>query len=292
MHNKLNMGFLRSPDTGEGGGTATISPSEVFTDPTPIDSPAQGAGQESHSTHEPAPAREAAPAQQASSSVTMSEDQLAALAAKMVGAIPQQQVQAQPQQQTWTPEQQSEFDRTFNVVRVTPETFQAIMGFAPENAAQVKALETLMHNVVKQANAMTSYQIRQEMQHRENAMRERLSPVENFYLQQQHTALENEFFAAAPDLKDFAPLVIEVLSAAKANGVRFETKAKAIEYAATRVRGYLSKASPGGQTTSRQGSQTVKKAMPTTSMGGRTGSQNGSQPQPSGPQSVFGDLDA
>jgi len=224
--------------------------------------------------------------------VTMTNEQLTQLAAQMVKGMPQMQaptaVQQQPQQ--ITPEQQAEFDRQFNVVRVTPERFQAIMGFAPASPEQMKALETILHDVARMSNAMTNYQVQQTIQQREQAAMGRIAPIETYFRQQQAAAIESEFYKGNPDLKDFGDLCGEVAASMNARGERFPDQATAIKTLATRVRDLLTKARGGTPPPKGQGA-VARKAMPTTSMGGRTGT-GGSQTPVSGPQAVFGDMDS
>lgn len=237
----------------------------------------------------------AVPAQQpqapAPTTVAMTEEQLATLAQKMAASVQPRQTQPEAPA-TLTPEQQAEFDRSFNVVRVTPEIFQSIMGYAPENAAQLKSLESFAHGIVKQAAAMTMYQVQQLAQEREGRLTERLSPVLQHHQQQQATAVENKLYELHPDLKDFGGLVAEVAAAEHARGTRFKSTDEAINFVANKARTLLGNRAISGttQSTTTQGNTSSKPSMPTTSVGGRSGAS--SSPQPAlGPKAVFGDLD-
>lgn len=279
-----------------GGGAAPSGPESVFgtpaapsiETPTPASTPATPAA----ATPEPTPA--AVPASTAQpAGVTMTEEQLASLAAKMAAGIAPQAPAAPQTPQQMTPEQQAQFDKEFNVVRVTPELFQSILGFAPENPAQLKAFENFAHGIVRQAAAMTMFQVQQMAKEREGALTQRLSPVLQHHQEQQAAKLETDFFTAHPDLKDFGGLVAEVAAAEKARGTTFKSPKEAIDYVANKARTLLGKgATPGGTTPSTTVTKptVTKPSMPTVSTGGRSGSQSSPQPA-SGPKAVFGDLD-
>jgi len=291
MHKLPKFGLLAPDgDTGASGAvaeTANEGAQEVF---APNEN---NVFQESGSTAEPngqgAATTQPATATTAPSSVTMSNEQLERLAQTMVRGMPQPQAQPQAPGPI-TPEQQAEFDRQFGVVRVTPEMYTQVFGVAPQNEAQLKALENMLHNVARMSNAMATYQMQQEMAKREQAVMSRFQPVQDFVNKQQATELETSFFAAAPDLKDFQGLTSEVIAAAKARGEKFSSREEAFTKLATRVRDYLTKAR-GGLPPPNGQKAAPRKTMPTTSMGGRTGSTNGSHAPVSGPQAVFGDMD-
>jgi hypothetical protein len=223
----------------------------------------------------------------------MSDAQLQKLASTLVEGIRPAQVQQPQPLQPLTPEQQAQFDKEFAVVRVTPELFQGILGFAPENPQQLKALETFAHGIVRQASAMTMFKVQQLAQEREGALTERLSPVMQAHQAAQAKQVEETFFGKYPDLKDFGPLVAEVALAEKARGTKFESPEKALESVASKARALLGNRAPSGSTTqSTQGKQPTRPSMPSVSTGGRSGGSPQSSQQPaSGPKAVFGDLD-
>jgi hypothetical protein len=287
---------LFSPEGDEGAAGAGVAETaqEIFaptennaaTDPGLNGEAASRSGAEHHQGG--SERSETAAANTAPSSVTMTNEQLSQLAAQMVKSMPQPQRQPEPQQPV-TAEQQAEFDRAFNVVRVTPQIMRDAFGIeaTPE---QCKAFEALMHNAVRQANAMTSYQVQQEIARREQAAMGRFQPVMEYVSQQQAAALETNFFSENKDLEDFKPLVQEVTAAAKASNMRFKDRKEAFTYVATRARDLLNKAR-GGTPPPRQTSG-ARRTMPAVSTGGRTGSNNGARQPVSGPQVVFGDMDS
>lgn len=297
MHKLNNLGLL-APE-GETGATGAVSDQQSIFENTDTGSnetpgefgsanePVAIAGSERSETAVVSPAT----AQAAPSTVNMTHEQLETLATRMVSAMPRAaQPQAQQQAQPVTAEQQAEFDRQFNVVRVTPEMFRNVFGVdgSPE---QLKAMEGMLHNVARMSNAMVNYQVQQEIQRREQGALARVQPALDYVQRVEAQNLETEFFTKHADIKEFPSLVQEVIGNAKANNVRFADKSKAMDYVATRVRDLLTKAR-GGLPPPKQQSGTRKHTMPAVSTGGRTGSNNGSQQPVSGPQAVFGGMDA
>jgi hypothetical protein len=152
------------------------------------------------------------------------------------------------------------------------------------------ALENFAHSIMRMSAATTLYEAQRIMQERETLVRNEFGPIRETYQKQQDAQLESELFAAHPDLSDFRPLLVEITTAAKANGIRFNSKEEAYTFVANKARALLGKGAPASST---QGRETVRKpAMPTTSMGGRSASpQSSPQLAASGPRAVFGDMD-
>jgi len=197
-----------------------------------------------------------------------------------------------PVQQPPTAEEIAQFEKQFNVVRVTPDTYKAILGVAPQSEAQVKALENLLHSAARQGISMSTYTMQQKMDERFKALESRYAPMQDYVTQQQVKALETSFLSAHPDLKDHQALVKEVAVATRANNIPFKSQQEAFQFVADRARSLLGKAAPTGQQRSasqQQSSSTRKFAMTPTSLGGNPGT--GRSPQQSGatirPQDVF-----
>jgi len=296
---------LMAPETGtapagggDGGAKVTVGgPEAVFGGSAPTPAPSVVPTTESQET--PAPEGQGAtPAAQPQTPATnppvaMTEEQLAKLA-QTIAASHKPAPQTQPDtNRPLTPEEQAQFDREFNVVRVTPETFTSILGFAPENPQQLKALENFAHGIVRQAAAMTMFQVQQMAQERQKALEGRLAPVLQTHQEQAAASLEQKFFTKHPDLKDFGALIQEVALAEKARGTQFKSPEEAIDFVANKARALLGNRASSGTTqtsTATNGKQPTKPSMPTTSVGGRSGSSGSPQPA-SGPKAVFGDLD-
>jgi hypothetical protein len=261
---------------GEGGGTPAPaatpatqtggSPTEVAATPTPTPSP----------------------------SVGMTEEQLQRLATSLATSVrPQAPAPTtEDPNRPMTPEERAQFEREFHVVKVTPQLFQQILGFAPESEAQIQAFEQFAQSIVRQANAMTMFQVQRMAEQREQQMRGHLDPIVQSHRQAQAKQLEDTFFTSHPDLKDFGGLIQEVALAEKARGTQFKSQKDMIDFVANKARTLLGNRAPSGSTqvSTTSGTSNAKPSMPTTSVGGRSGSSGSPQPA-SGPKAVFGDLD-
>lgn len=293
------MGLMAPTDGNApaGGGAASAAPAtdgpqSVFAPMAKEESTETAASAEPATSPTPPAAAAATPAA-APSPVAMSDEQLTKLAQSIANGVKPVTPATQEQpNRPLTPEEQAQFDKEFNVVRVTPQLFQSIMGFAPESAEQLKAFENFAHGIVRQASAMTMFQVQQMAEQRQAALEGRLGPVLQQHAQAQAKAIETEFFTSHPDLKGFDGLLQEVAIAAKAQGMKFKSPQEAATYVANKARTLLGKSATSGttQTSTQTGKTQSKPSMPTTSVGGRSGSSGSPQPA-SGPKAVFGDLD-
>lgn len=319
---------LMSPDEAGGGGPATpagnvsggsggastgASPKSVFGDMeapashnegAPVIAPTRGPKASSVVAAPNEPEKIVKPAAQvpnepvapvaAPVGTTMTDEQLTKLANTLAAGVraPTGMTQEQKEERReMTPEERVQFDKQFQVVRVTPEMFKGIMGYAAETPEQLKALENFAHSIMRMSASTTLYETNRLMQQREEAVRAEFGPIREAHIQQTNARMETELFAAHPDLKDFAPLLVEISKAAKADGIKFKTPAEAYNFVANKARTLLGKSAPASSTQGRE-TATRKPAMPTTSMGGRSASPSSSpQTAASGPKAVFGDLD-
>lgn len=212
--------------------------------------------------------------------------------AQAVATGVQQVMPRQSQQpQAPTPEEVAEFEKQFNVVKVNADIYKQILGVAPQNEQQVQALQGLLHGAAKQAIAMSTYMMRNEMQQRLQQVQQQFAPVNDYVTQQQVTKIENDFLTANPDLKDHQALVKEIAIAARASGQQFKSRDDAFKFVADRARSLLGKAAPAGQPASRSPQATRKYNMTPTSLGGNPGGSR--QPQAGSnatvsPKDVFG----
>lgn len=293
--------FGDAPVPPSQGASLTPPPSTTrsgITAPPPEEPPVQPPARQTQQPQPPAQTQQPQSGQPPQSpadrgTVAMTEEQLAALAATITKAA--QTAAPAPQQppqplRPMTPEEQAQFDREFNVVRVTPEIFQGIMGFAPEKPEQLKALENFAHSIMRMSASMTMYQMNNTIKAREEAVRAEFTPIQAHYQQQQSQQLQQTFFERHPDLKGSDALIVEITKAAKADGLKFKSSDEIIEFVANRARTLLGKGAPSSSTQGQQ-PQGQRPAMPTTSMGGRSGGQGSPQQSAVGPRSVFGDLD-
>lgn len=281
-----------SPTSPSGGGGIT-GPKAVFGDLSPSKEPAivaKPAAPAKPTTSVVEPATPTPPA--APNSLSLTDQQLATLADKLTaGRAAPVAAPSIDDNRPLTPQEQSDFDKQFHVMRVTPEMFTKIMGFAPENADQLKQLEAFGHGLVRQASAMTMYQVQRLAEDRQRALEGRLSPILSQHQAAVAAKTEESFFAHAPDLKGFDSLIVEITAAEKARGTKFKTEAEAIQFVANKARSLLKLGAPGTSQPANGGQPQRKVSMPPVSMGGRLGGSTGSPQPTSGPKAVFGDLD-
>lgn len=189
----------------------------------------------------------------------------------------------------FTPEEQAEFDRSFNIVRLTPERFKSITGYLPEGES-LKAMEAFGHDIAKQAVSLALYQANLLFKEKETALRETLAPLMNSHQSQRATEITSYFNATHPDLKDHTALIQDITALEKAKGTKFASVEEASTFVANRARELLKLPPVSGTVnpTSGQIPPVQKQTMPTTMVGGRPGNPSSSQPPVSGPRAVFG----
>lgn len=221
------------------------------------------------------------------------------------------QPQAPAPQHEPTAQEIQEFERQFNVVRLTPERFKQIFGFVPETPEQLKAAEGLMHDTARQAIAMATYQSNQAFELRLQELQQRydaqLQPLQSAYQVQRIQQVEQEFITTHPDLKDHAALVKEVALATQAQLSQGQLqelrradgsvdRAAATKFVADRARSLLVKAAPAGQPASRITGQSQRHSMTPLSSGGAPGQGSPPRSAASGqyisPKDVFGGEDS
>jgi hypothetical protein len=223
------------------------------------------------------PAQQQQPSQ--STTIAMSEEQLQKLAQSL---RPQA---AAPVAPAATPQMtDEEFAKTFNVHKVTPEEYEAILGIKPDSPARVAALDAALQGVSRQsvtlARAMMD-QMRQELMGQ-------IQPARQAMLAQEMREDYTAFMGANKDLNDYSPLLQEIVISTKAKidagqMPNFRSKAEAATFVASTARKLLNlqASQPGGQQQQQQPpsrQQGGARSMSTTSMGGRTGSSGGAAP--------------
>jgi len=228
--------------------------------------------------------------------VTMTDAQLQALALSL---RPQAAPAAQaPQQPTMSDE---EFRKTFNIHRVTPEAYESILGIKPTSQAQVDALDAQLQAVSKQSVTLTRYLMEQEVNKLRTELGAQIRPAREALLAQQAQQHYTTFVTTNPDLKDYTPLLQELVVSTKAKIDRgemanFRDSNEAAQFVASQARKLLNLPVPQpgqapavGQPPSRQsgGSRT----MSTTSMGGRSGQSGGAAPVKGLAERLFAEQD-
>lgn len=216
--------------------------------------------------------------------VGLSKEQLAEIVQSSVKAVQPQQ------QQQYT---QEDFDRAFNVVKVTPEVL-AKFGLPATPEAAV-AFGELTQAIVRQAVTMASYQVENTKRQLLEQFSQEYGPARQFAIEQQEQRLKEEFFTSHPDLKGYDPLLVQVKDQLLREGQDFKGDKQAVFKAvADRTRAII-KSLPGlnGQNQQQQpqnGSPRPTGKMSTVSAGGQggAGAGGGSASGANTAKSVFG----
>jgi hypothetical protein len=115
------------------------------------------------------------------------------------GATAEKSNATAPAAREWT---QDDFNRTFNVLKFSPELLAQLRHETPEVA--MKALEQIRDGMVRQAMTMAEYRIQQLVKEiRDND----LAPIQSYVSEQQATGFRNDFFKDYPDLEKYEEIV-------------------------------------------------------------------------------------
>ena len=224
----------------------------------------------------------------------LTPDQIADLGASAAARV----LQAQRTNTPAAPEprlSQEEFDKTFNVFKVDAATFAAITGYAPEKPEQVTALNTAFQGVARQALTMANALVAQKMEAMKGEIMGQFAPVKASHEAQFQKQLESEFFAAAPDLADFRPLIETVIKSEMQSGRKFASKEELFKFAADKTRSLLpatvlqqpaGAVAPNGTTPNQQ--PTTQRRMTPASTGGQVSQGQGSAAPRGDAQTIFG----
>src|SRR5690606_15832292 len=142
--------------------------------------------------------------------LTLDAKSLAALQAAQQG-----QGQGQGQKQL-SPE---EIKKILQPVEVTKETLMSL-GFTEPTDAQVKGFQELMNAGSRHAAALTRALIAQA----EQRVTSTLTPIQEYYLQQQQRETENQFFETFPSLKNYKTVVQAAANKVSAHDVNGNEK--------------------------------------------------------------------
>lgn len=124
------------------------------------------------------------------------------------GAVRGVQPPAQP-----PPFDQAKFERDFQVAKVTPDDMK-ILSEGGEKA--VAHMQDMLQRPAKQALTMANFLIQQSLQQ----FRQELAPYMEFANASRETMFRQEFLGQNADLKDYEPIVHEVINKLQAAGVR------------------------------------------------------------------------
>lgn len=300
--------FLRAPETdgaSAGGGTATAEPPGGGSNPF-----APGSASSTPETSTPAqpttPTQPSAPVQPAPTGgvstppppaaqpvVGLSQDQLTTLLqAARQPAASQGQPATPAAQPTMT---DGDFKKAFNIFEATPELYEQILGVKPDSPARVEALNNALQSISKQSITVVRYLMEQRLKAVEDSMQSKLGPITQERQQATEERYYQEFSSEYPGLKDYKPLLSEVVTAAQARGLKFNNAAEAKNFVATQACKLLGKTvesvkvtSNGAATSSGQATtqQPAARQMSTMSMGGRSGA-SGATPVQSTAERLF-----
>jgi hypothetical protein len=201
-----------------------------------------------------------------------------ALALKKAGVGQQAQPQ-QPQRQY----SQEDFDKAFNVVRPSKDAVsklrKAFVAAEEDPALIGEAIATLtdmLHGAARQAVTMSGYHLAEI----EDKIRGEYAPALAYVAEQREAALRDEFYVTHKDLKQWDPIVRQVVESIKKDGFN-GTKAEAFALVEQRTREVIKQlptgtAAPGGAAGG-EGGQAPSHHMATLSSGGQGGGQTGGQ---------------
>lgn len=227
------------------------------------------------------------------SAVTMTPEQLQTLTQSLRAPAPTAQPATQPAMT------EAEFKKQFNVVDVTPDDYQALLGVAPQNPQQVEKLNHLLQATARQAVTINRTLMDHQLTQLRAEFESRLGPVTQSHEQQREASIEKNFLTQYPGLADYRPLLREIATAAQARGMSFKSEQEMQQFAAAQAGKLLGRdpasfkvaivAPQGGQATTqtRTAQPSGARTMSTTSMGGRSGQTGGAAPAQSTAERIF-----
>jgi uncharacterized protein YukE len=239
----------------------------------------------------PAPVQAAAsiPATQQSAVVGLSKEQLK----ELVDAARSPARVATPQEPVMSEE---EFKKAFNIFEATPEMYEQILGVKADSPARVAALNNALQQVSRQSVTIMRYLVEQKTKELQNEFNTRIAPVTSNLRAQTEQQYFNEFTNMYPGLKDYQPLLKEIVDAARGRGEKFDSPQAAMEFVANRASKALGKPLDSLKATALVGSRSSTQAptqqpgarqMSTMSMGGRSGSSGGAATTQSTAERIF-----
>lgn len=186
---------------------------------------------------------------------------------------------------------QEEFDKAFNVLKLSPDFLTQLRSEDP--AVAMKALEQYRDGLVRQAMTMAEYRVQALIKEiRDND----LAPIQSFVSEQQATSFRNDFFKANPDLEKYESIVDAVAAKLSQAGVR-GTRAEMMTHYATeskKIIDQLTAANAGatagngaGKTNTNGGHASTGRKMSTLTGGGQsTAAKGGGAVEAKGPPGI------
>lgn len=201
------------------------------------------------------------------------------LAQMMRSAQPQQQ---QPQEPQFN---EQEFRQKYNIFDFSAQHYQEIFGVAPDSPERVQAFNSILQGIAKQSVTLAQALAQSEIEKRFAAMNEQFAPIQQRYKEQVEEQYKQDFFKSYPHLQGREPMLKEIISAAIARGIKFNSPQEAMKYVADTAHKFV--APPQGGVSPQAAPTQSVRPMPTTSLGGRAGGSAPSKPVNTA-QAIFG----
>lgn len=241
-----------------------------------------GSGQSTQQSTTPVQQTQQSAQQTSPQLIGMSPEQLQQLAASLRQPTDAAQ-QGQPQMS------EADFKKAFNIHEATEQDFEATFGVKP-TPAQLAKYNDHLQAVSRQSVTIMRYLMDQRMKE----VQQQFQPVQQTIQQQTEQRYYNEFVGEYPGLKDYGPLLKEIVDAARARGMQFPDASAAKQFVAAQAAKLLGKqvtdftvaqAAQGQQNQTSQ--QSGSRTMSTTSMGGRSGASGGAAPTQTTAERLF-----
>lgn len=222
------------------------------------------------------PGQQAAPA-----APSFDPQQLTKSVVESVLAAQQAQQQQSQQSAAPTPMSPDEFRSHYQIPRIDAQTYEAILGVAPDKPERVAAFEQTMQGYMRAGLLMGQDLFKAQLAALETKLSGQVQPLLTSYQQQQETAIVNEFTSVNPDLKDYMTVVTEVRDAMIARGTKFSSKEEMFKQVGAKTREVINRLRPGGLAPGGQqqpgnqppgGQQPKSRTMTPAAAGGRGGS--------------------
>lgn len=217
-------------------------------------------------------------------SLNLSPEGLQQLVAGVAKAVqPQPQAQQQPQMS------QEEFRKATNYFEATVDHLTKL-GLPPEAAP---IFNELLQGIARQSLTMAKYMLDQRLQETSQQFTQQLTPLQQYYNEQNETKLRSEFMEKNPDLKGWEPLLETIYTNTIASGRKFANKEEAFDAFAKEAKRIISTL-PAAQSATQGGNRTVTtptpsvRRMSTVATGGQGGAGSSSGGAKSTAQTIFG----
>lgn len=152
-------------------------------------------------------------------------------------ALRQQQPQ-QPQQPEYTEEQ---FKKDFGIVEIDKPLMDAMFGMDSQ-PEQVEAMNQLVKQIVSMSLRMADHRTNQTLTQRLGPITQQLTPLQEKYKEYQNSQFTQQFYTKYQHLKNFNPIIKNVISNLQLSGQKFKTADEAMQAIASQTESMLSAA--------------------------------------------------